>query len=142
MSAFTARATGIAQILSRDSGLPYAEPPYFGRCRNGLYHISISEWFAESIVYSYSGGVNELDIGIACTSEDAGTGLKRKIDAVLEKADGRDITLWLLPDEAMCLAIASQNCRIENLTLPQLHKIQSWFDRWIELNRIADEVDS
>lgn len=112
-------------------GVIHCDSPSFGAVRNGLHHIAIRADFAEDIVDSYSGGVNELETGTACTTDEAGCGLKSKINAALDSKPTRDISLRLTEDEAMCLACASQNCQLGGLPLAQLRRIQSWFDVWL-----------
>ena len=98
-----------------------------------LVVIHLRTDFAESVVYSYSGGVNELHIGGICTSEAAAAGVKRKIDAALAAGEFEavpDITIRLTEVEAMCLAVASQNCQTATLPSAQLARLEEWFERW------------
>lgn len=95
-----------------------------------LHHFPIRADFAESVVYSWSNG-NELEVGAACTSDAAAQRLKEKIDKKLEKPC-RDLSLWLDEEEAMCLAVASQNCQTNGLPSYQIGLIESWHSKWCE----------
>ena len=98
-------------------------------------HFPLRSDFAESIVYSWSNG-NELEFAAACVSDDAADALKRKIDKALVGC-ARDISLWLTDDEAMCLAVASQNCQTNGLPIHQTRLIDAWHKRWMESDYAA-----
>lgn len=103
--------------------------------------IPIRADFAEAVVYSFSGGVNELDIGACCTSRDAAARLKAKIDAALQCINPwtRDISLWLEEDEALCFAVASQNCESAGLPEGQRQRLDQLFEAWLALNPPIEE---
>lgn len=97
----------------------------------GLNHFGIRADFAEAVVYSYQGGTNELEIGGVLTSPDAALSLKSKIDAALDSNSRIDLSLWLTDLEAMCLALAAENCQLEGLPAAQRKKIEKWKERWL-----------
>lgn len=98
------------------------------------YIVHIRGAFLEAIIYSYSGGVNELEIGEACTSHEVAMSLQEKAEAKLRRfhPNGKvpDVTLNLTEDEAMCLAVAAQNCRFDGLPVAQRKHLEEWHEKW------------
>lgn len=100
----------------------------------------INRFFAMSVVESYSGGVNELEIGAVCTSQEAADSLKEKIRIAFDDTNLPDISLMLTDIEAMCLSVASQNCATNGLPLAQQKRIDAWHDKWIEWNSLKEDA--
>jgi len=97
----------------------------------GPIHFPVRADFAWAICYTLSGGSDELEIGMCCTSKEAGERLKAKIDRALDNDRFvRDICLWLEEDEAMCLAVAGSNCATNGLPKAQRYRIDHWNEKW------------
>ena len=91
--------------------------------------------FADQILWSYSGGIVEIEVGAACVSEKVAHSLRDKIQHALDQRFVRDISLWLTEDEAMCLAIASENCQLSGLPKAQRDRIEHWMSVWRDRNK-------
>lgn len=86
--------------------------------------------FAWQIAYSYAGGVNELEIGGACTSAETAIALEAKIVNAMAIRKGVNIRLELTETECFCLASASQNCEFNGLPKRQRDWLNEWHERW------------
>lgn len=100
----------------------------------------INRFFAVSVVESYSGGVNELEIGGLCTSKESAESLKVKILSAIDETNLPDISLRLTDMEAMCLAVASQNCATNGLPKAQQKRIDEWHSKWMAWAKVKEDA--
>lgn len=100
------------------------------------YIVHVRGAFLDAVLYAHSGGVNELECAEACTSRKVAMSLKNKADAKLARfhPNGKvpDVTLNLTEDEAMCLAVAAQNCAFDGLPVAQRKHLEEWHRRWCQ----------
>lgn len=89
-------------------------------------------WFLESILDSFSGGYNELEVATCCLTPEIGGSFEAKARAALaEWNEGeRDVSLWLTDDEAMLLGLAAENCKNYILPCPQRERLENWAAKW------------
>lgn len=95
-----------------------------------LIPCHINADFAWMLINSYSGGVNEWEIGALCVDQESADSLKVKVEAALDRAGGLNIRLMLTDKEAMMMACSGQNCQTEHLPAKQQAWLEEWHKRW------------